>query len=263
MHGAGAHSYGVTPYQPANAIQRPGRGEPEGARLEGCPRAQPHSAGGHRGQGRDQDRHILEDVYLPHPERRQPGVAGHREQVGDGHWGGYSDSTYPTTLGLYNTTGSTNGGSFSSPEANSLINASVDSSDPLAVRNEMAYLPGIFQPLNDNVFVMSRKLSGTGIVRVRHPVSGPRRVPVFHEVARVFPGAHILAGITKHSSYIFGMIKIDVEKLLPLRLFAIRPSYDSPQNRTMLQLDGSHGEPARHRGRRITEERTVDEPRKG
>jgi peptide/nickel transport system substrate-binding protein len=94
-----------------------------------------------------------------------PASPGTEDKWAMADWGGFSNSTYPTTLGLFNTTGSTNAGSYSSPVADSLINASVGSADPLAVRNEMAYLtdnlPGIFQPVNDEVFAVARSLSGT------------------------------------------------------------------------------------------------------
>jgi peptide/nickel transport system substrate-binding protein len=80
-------------------------------------------------------------------------------------WGGQINSAYPSTIGLFNTTGSGNNEGYSDPEANSLINASVVSPDPLAVRNELAYLakqlPVIYQPENDTVWAVSKKLSGT------------------------------------------------------------------------------------------------------
>jgi peptide/nickel transport system substrate-binding protein len=79
-------------------------------------------------------------------------------------WGGQINSAYPSTIGLFNTTGSGNNEGYSDPEANSLINASVVSPNPLAVKNELAYLatelPVIYQPENDTVWAVSRKLSG-------------------------------------------------------------------------------------------------------
>lgn len=79
-------------------------------------------------------------------------------------WGGQINSAYPSTIGLFNTTGSGNNEGYSDPEANSLINASIDSPDPLAVKNELGYLatqlPVIYQPENDTIWVVSKKLSG-------------------------------------------------------------------------------------------------------
>jgi peptide/nickel transport system substrate-binding protein len=80
-------------------------------------------------------------------------------------WGGQINSAYPSTIGLFNTTGSGNNEGYSDPEADSLINASIVGSDPLAVKNELGYLakqlPVIYQPLNDTVWAVSRKLSGS------------------------------------------------------------------------------------------------------
>jgi peptide/nickel transport system substrate-binding protein len=80
-------------------------------------------------------------------------------------WGGQINSAYPSTIGLFNTTGSGNNEGYSDPEANSLISASIVSPDPLAVKNELGYLakqlPVIYQPLNDTVWAVSRKLSGS------------------------------------------------------------------------------------------------------
>jgi peptide/nickel transport system substrate-binding protein len=79
-------------------------------------------------------------------------------------WGGQINSAYPSTIGLFNTTGSGNNEGYSDSEANSLINASISSSNPLAVKNELAYLatqlPVIYQPENDTVWAVSKKLSG-------------------------------------------------------------------------------------------------------
>lgn len=86
-------------------------------------------------------------------------------------FGGFSISTYPTTFGLFNTTGSENLGDYSNPEANILIKDSVTSPNASAVTNEAAYLtkeqPGLFQPNPDGGFgtasivVWSKSLSGT------------------------------------------------------------------------------------------------------
>jgi peptide/nickel transport system substrate-binding protein len=79
-------------------------------------------------------------------------------------FGGFSINTYPTMLGIFNTTGSYNIGGYSDPQADSLMNASVSSSNPDAVKNESSYLtqqqPGLFQPLEDRIWVWSKSLSG-------------------------------------------------------------------------------------------------------
>jgi peptide/nickel transport system substrate-binding protein len=85
-------------------------------------------------------------------------------------FGGFTDSTYATTLGVFNTTGSSNLGGYSDPMADQLIQASVTSSDPAAVQKEAAYLteqqPGLFQPNpvdaggTSGVVVYKKTLSG-------------------------------------------------------------------------------------------------------
>lgn len=71
-------------------------------------------------------------------------------------YGGFTDSTYPTTLGVFNSAGSSNTGGYADPEADKLINASVSSSNPSAVTAEAEYLteqqPGLFQPNPDGGF---------------------------------------------------------------------------------------------------------------
>jgi peptide/nickel transport system substrate-binding protein len=80
-------------------------------------------------------------------------------------WGGYSDSPYPTTLGIFNSTGTGNFGSYGNTAADKLIAASVASGDPAAVKAEASFLtaeqPGLFQPNNDWVAVWKKSLSGT------------------------------------------------------------------------------------------------------
>jgi peptide/nickel transport system substrate-binding protein len=79
-------------------------------------------------------------------------------------FGGFSNSTYPTTLGVFNSTGSSNLGGYDSPQADKLINASITSSNPAAVTAEASYLttqqPGLFQPNPDLVQVWKKTLSG-------------------------------------------------------------------------------------------------------
>ena len=80
-------------------------------------------------------------------------------------FGGYTDSTYPTQLNVFNTTGSLNEGSYASPQADALINASVTSGNPAAVEAEASFLtadqPGLFQPNPDQIAVWKDDVSGT------------------------------------------------------------------------------------------------------
>jgi peptide/nickel transport system substrate-binding protein len=79
-------------------------------------------------------------------------------------FGGFTDSTYPTTLGVFNTGGAENEGDYSNPTANKLIDASVTSGNPTAVEAEASFLtenqPGLFQPDADYVAVWKKDLSG-------------------------------------------------------------------------------------------------------
>ena len=79
-------------------------------------------------------------------------------------FGGFTDPTYPTTLGVFNTGGAENEGFYSNPTANALINASVNSGNPAAVKAEASFLtqnqPGLFQPDSDFVSVWKKDLSG-------------------------------------------------------------------------------------------------------
>jgi peptide/nickel transport system substrate-binding protein len=83
-------------------------------------------------------------------------------QVSD--FGGFTESYYPTTNTIFNSTGSYNFGSYDSAEANALITKSVYSSNPSAVKNEATYLskdlPALFQPEADHVYAWTDKLSG-------------------------------------------------------------------------------------------------------
>ncbi len=80
-------------------------------------------------------------------------------------FGGFTQSLYPTTNSIFNTGGSYNIGSYSSSQADSLINASVFGGDPNAVKNEASFLttdlPGLFQPDADHVYAWKTTLSGT------------------------------------------------------------------------------------------------------
>ena len=80
-------------------------------------------------------------------------------------FGGETNSTYPTTFGLFNTGGSNQVGNYSNPQADKLINDSITSSDPAAVKAEAAFLttdqPTLFEPNNDRVWVWKNTLSAS------------------------------------------------------------------------------------------------------
>ncbi|MDI5966199.1 ABC transporter substrate-binding protein [Streptantibioticus silvisoli] len=80
-------------------------------------------------------------------------------------FGGFTENNYPSTNTLFNTGGTYNEGSFSDPQLDKLINASMLSTDPNALKNEIslvdADLPGIFQPNEDRIYAWSPKLSGS------------------------------------------------------------------------------------------------------
>jgi peptide/nickel transport system substrate-binding protein len=88
-------------------------------------------------------------------------------------FGGETNSTDPTTYGVFNSAGSGNIGGYSDPTADSLINASISSPNSSAVTNEASYLtkeqPSLFQPNPDNAFgtaaivVWSKTISGNPI----------------------------------------------------------------------------------------------------
>jgi peptide/nickel transport system substrate-binding protein len=78
---------------------------------------------------------------------------------------GFLDSPYPTTLGIFNSTGLFNFGSYANSAADKLIVASVTSGDPAAVKAEASFLtanpPGLFQPNPDWIAVWKKNLSGS------------------------------------------------------------------------------------------------------
>ncbi len=73
-------------------------------------------------------------------------------------------ASYPTANGVFNTDGSFNLGSYSSPEADKAIEASVFGSDPKALSAETTLLskdlPVLFLPTPDNLIVWKNTLSG-------------------------------------------------------------------------------------------------------
>ena len=79
-------------------------------------------------------------------------------------FGSYTQVVYPTTITVFNTPGAYNFGGYRDPQADSLINSSVNSSNPDAVRSEAAYLttqqPALFQANADVVFAWKKTLSG-------------------------------------------------------------------------------------------------------
>jgi peptide/nickel transport system substrate-binding protein len=86
-------------------------------------------------------------------------------------FGGFTNSTYPTTFGVFNSGGSSNLGGYTDPKADSLITASINSPAASAVTAEAAYLttqqPGLFQPNPDGamgtsaILVWQKTISGT------------------------------------------------------------------------------------------------------
>jgi peptide/nickel transport system substrate-binding protein len=79
-------------------------------------------------------------------------------------FGGFTDSTYPTQLGVFNGPGSLNEGDYNNPQANALINASVSGGNPTAVKAEASFLtanqPGLFEPNPDGIVVWKSNISG-------------------------------------------------------------------------------------------------------
>jgi peptide/nickel transport system substrate-binding protein len=94
-----------------------------------------------------------------------PGAKSYIDKWATEDYGGFTDSTYPTTLGIFNGPGAENEGDYNSATANKLINASVTGGNPAAVKAEAAYLtenqPGLFQPNPDWITVWKTDLSGT------------------------------------------------------------------------------------------------------
>ena len=80
-------------------------------------------------------------------------------------FGGETNSTYPTTYSLFNTGGSNQIGNYSNPTADKLINDSITSSDPAAVKSEAAFLttdqPAMFEPNNDYTWAWKTNVAST------------------------------------------------------------------------------------------------------
>ena len=79
-------------------------------------------------------------------------------------FGGFSDSTFPTTNAIFNTGGTFNIGEYSDPNADKLINASVFGSTRIAVKTEAPTSPrtcrALFQPNAEHVWAWKTNLSG-------------------------------------------------------------------------------------------------------
>jgi peptide/nickel transport system substrate-binding protein len=80
------------------------------------------------------------------------------------YFGPQSNNPYPTQFGFLNTGGSFQIDEYSNPTADRLINASVTSSDPQAVKNEAAFLttdePVLWLPNPDLVWAWKTTISG-------------------------------------------------------------------------------------------------------
>jgi peptide/nickel transport system substrate-binding protein len=79
-------------------------------------------------------------------------------------FGGFTETTYPTTDEVFNITGSENMGSFTDPTANSAIMNSLNSPNPNALKNEIKIigqtLPGLFEPESDNIWAWKSNVTG-------------------------------------------------------------------------------------------------------
>jgi peptide/nickel transport system substrate-binding protein len=87
-----------------------------------------------------------------------------KAQWGMADFGGFTGFTYPSSDGVFNTTGSFNSGAYSNPQADKLIRDSVFSNDPNALVKESNFLgqdlPGIFEPAPDNIWIWKKSLQG-------------------------------------------------------------------------------------------------------
>jgi peptide/nickel transport system substrate-binding protein len=79
--------------------------------------------------------------------------------------GGQSNSAYPTQFGFLNTGAHGQIGGYSDPQADSLINASISSSNPSAVTNEASFfttqVPVLWQPVIDYIWAWKTDISAT------------------------------------------------------------------------------------------------------
>jgi peptide/nickel transport system substrate-binding protein len=93
-----------------------------------------------------------------------PAAAKYTNDWGVNNYGGLFTDFYPTASGVWNENAGFNTGGYSDPTANSLINASVHSSNPSAVKTEADYfakqLPVLFGPDQDNLSAANIKHVG-------------------------------------------------------------------------------------------------------
>ncbi|WP_336648511.1 ABC transporter substrate-binding protein [Microbacterium sp. MMO-10] len=93
-----------------------------------------------------------------------PGAPANADEWGMQDTGPLVMTSYPTANGAFNTDGSFNLGSYSNPEADKAIEASVFGSDPKALSAETTLiskdLPVLFLPTPDNLIVWKSTLSG-------------------------------------------------------------------------------------------------------
>jgi peptide/nickel transport system substrate-binding protein len=107
--------------------------------------------------------HIIENY-------NNPAVPNNANKWAMENFGGENLNPYPTTFGLFNSTGSGNLGSYSDPTADKLITASVSGTNPNALTSELSYItqqqPVWFEPSEDYA-------SAGGLLAVNSQISGP------------------------------------------------------------------------------------------
>jgi len=93
-----------------------------------------------------------------------PAAAKYTNDWGVNNYGGLFTDYYPTGSGVWNEGAGFNTGGFSDPTANTLINDSVHSGDPNAVKTEAQYfathLPVWFMPDGDYLLAVNSKKVG-------------------------------------------------------------------------------------------------------
>lgn len=93
-----------------------------------------------------------------------PAAAKYVNDWGVNNYGGLFVDFYPTASGVWNEGAGFNTGSYSDPKANALINASVHSQDPFAVKAEASYFamnpPVFFMPDYDYLLAVNSKKVG-------------------------------------------------------------------------------------------------------
>ena len=97
-----------------------------------------------------------------------PAAAKYTNDWGVNNYGGLFTNYYPTASGVWNEGAGFNTGGYSDPTANQLINASVHSADPNAVKTEAQYfathVPVLFMPDLDYLLAVNgKKVGGSAI----------------------------------------------------------------------------------------------------